>query len=106
MAGSMSANSFEQIDSKTWRAGFLQFMDMGKIAEGVTHRYEVTNLEGLTLGWVVWKSGWRRYTYKPVTGWDTWYDSSCLTSISDFVRLRTDERKAHWGPQGRFADRA
>lgn len=98
---------FKTIDDKTWKAGFLTFKDHGKLEGGVTHRYEVSALndedDPVVLGWVLWKSGWRRYTYKPVTGWDTWYDASCLTIISDFVSLRTDERKAHWGPQGRFA---
>ena len=98
--------NFEQVDSKTWRAAFLRFVDLGRIEGGVTHKYEVTDSNGNVLGWVVWKAGWRRYTYKPITGWDTWYDSTCLTTIAEFVKIRTDERKAQWGPQGRFPDQA
>ena len=97
--------NFEQVDPKTWRAAFLRFVDLGRIEGGVTHRYEVTDSNGNVLGWVVWKAGWRRYTYKPVTGWDTWYDHACLTTIAEFVKIRTDERKAQWGPQGRFPER-
>lgn len=95
----------ERLDTKTWRAGFLLFKDMGRVKDGVTRRYEVTNAEGIALGWFVWKNEWRRYTYKPVTGWDTWYDASCLTSLATFASMVTDERKAHWGAQGRFANR-
>jgi hypothetical protein len=103
----MSTINFTQTD-KNWEFGFLQFHDMGKLDGGVTHRYEVSSIAGEVpslLGWVEWKSGWRRYTFRPILGVSTWYDSSCLTTIAEFVRLRTDERKAHWGPQGRFADR-
>ena len=100
----MNTVNFEKVDPKTWRAEFLRFVDLGRIEGGVTHKYEVTDSNGNVLGWVVWKAGWRRYTYKPVTGWDTWYDSTCLTTIAEFVKIRTDERKAQWGPQGRFPD--
>jgi hypothetical protein len=90
----------------TWQFGFLEFRDLGKIDGGVTRRYEVSSVQdGTVLGWVVWKSGWRRYTFRPTTAFSTWFDSLCLTTIADFVKLRTDERKAQWGPQGRFADR-
>jgi len=94
----------KQVDNKTWRAGYLEFRDLGKIENGVTHKYEVCS-DGGVLGWVEWKAGWRRYTFRPVTGYETWFDALCLTTVSDFVKLRTDERKAHWGPQGRFPDR-
>jgi hypothetical protein len=97
--------TFEKVDPKTWRSNFLRFVDIGTIAKGVTRRYEVTDSCGNILGWAVWYSAWRRYVYKPVTGRDTYYDTLCLTTIAEFVKLRTDERKAHWGPQGRFADR-
>ena len=102
----MTTVNLEQVDPKTWRAEFLRFVDLGRIEGGVTRKYEVTDSNGNVLGWVVWKAGWRRYTYKPITGWDTWYDSTCLTIIADFVKIRTDERKAQWGPQGRFPDQA
>lgn len=99
----MSTTTFEKIDDKKWKSGWLEFRDLGLIENGVTHRYEVVSTG--VLGWVVWKSAWRRYTFKPVTGFETWFDFSCLTTIAEFVRLRTDERKAQWGQQGRFADR-
>jgi hypothetical protein len=97
--------NFTQVDSKTWLVGYLIFRDLGKIEGGVTHRYEVCSDGGSVLGHIVWYSGWRRYTFTPSTTVETWFDFSCLTSIADFVKLRTDERKTHWGPQGRFADR-
>ena len=91
-------------DGKAWKCGWLEFRDLGKIAGGVTHKYEVVSgTDHDVLGWVEWKSGWRRYTFRPLTAVSTWFDFSCLTTIADFVRLRTDERKAQWGPQGRFA---
>lgn len=89
-------------DGKSWKCGWLTFKDLGKIEGGVTRRYEV-NSNGDILGYVLWRSGWRRYTYQPKA--DTVYDFSCLTTIAEFVRLCTDERKTHWGQQGRFADR-
>ena len=102
----MNTVNLEQVDPKTWRAGYLEFRDLGKIAGGVTHRYEVWAFaEPTALGWIEWKAGWRRYTFKPVSGYSVWFDSSCLTIIADFVKIRTDERKAQWGPQGRFPDR-
>jgi hypothetical protein len=98
--------NFTQIDPKTWTSGFLRFKDMGRIKDGVTHRYEVLGMtDESILGWVEWKSGWRRYTFRPATGYETWFDALCLTILAEFVKMRTDERKAHWGPQGRFADR-
>ena len=101
----MNTMNFEQVDPKTWRAGYLTFKDLGKIAGGVTHRYDVCSAGDSVLGQIVWYAGWRRYTFKPSLTVETWYDSACLTTIAEFCMIRTDERKAHWGPQGRFADR-
>lgn len=89
---------------------WMQFVDIGTTRSGLTHKYEVRargDYEDfdVVLGWVEWKSGWRRYTFRPTLGASTWFDFECLTSIADFVKLRTDERKSQWGPQGRFADR-
>jgi len=102
----MSDIVFEQVNENTWKSGFLAFRDLGRNEGGITHRYEVwSGAQPVILGWVVWKSAWRRYTFKPVTGYDTWFDSLCLTTIATFVTLRTDERKAQWGQQGRYPDR-
>jgi hypothetical protein len=84
----------KQVDNKTWRAGYLEFRDLGKIEKGVTHKYEVCPDGGGVLGWVEWKAGWRRYTFRPVTGYEAWFDALCLTTVADFIKLRTDERKA------------
>jgi hypothetical protein len=103
----MTTINFAQTD-KNWEFGFLQFHDLGEIDRGVTHRYKVSSVAGdglCLLGWVEWKAGWRKYTFRPILGVSTWYDFSCLTTIAEFCKIRTDERKAQWGPQGRFPDR-
>jgi hypothetical protein len=101
----------KQTDDKTWEAGFLLFKDLGKIEGGVTHKYEVRSkddFEAFTdlLGWIEWKSGWRRYIFRPILGASTRYDFSCLTTLAEFCKIQTEERKSHWSTQGRFADRA
>ena len=101
----MNTVNFEQVDPKTWRSGYLEFRDLGKIAGGVTHRYDVCSAGGSALGQIVWYAGWRRYTFTPSQTLQTWFDSACLTTIAEFVKIRTDERKAQWGPQGRFPER-
>ena len=96
----------KQTNDKLWECGFLVFRDLGKLEGGVTHKYEVAATHDYpqnVLGWIEWKSAWRRYTFRPILGSSTWFDFTCLTIIAEFVKMRTDERKAHWGPQGRFA---
>jgi hypothetical protein len=95
----------KQIDAKTWEAGFLKFSDTGVIPGGTTNVYEVLSANAAILGWVKWSAPWRRYVYRPVTGYQTDLDSSCLTAIAEFCTMQTDERKSQWGPQGRFPDR-
>lgn len=85
---------------------WMEFIDLGKILGGVTHKYEVRSKDTFdkftnVLGWVEWKPGWRRYIFRPVLGVSTYFDASCLTTVAEFVKLRTDERKAQWGQQGR-----
>lgn len=91
-----------KIDERTWKSEWLVFHDRGKIDGGVTNLYEVQS-NNVMLGLVMWKAGWRRYTFRPAVY--TEFDFSCLTTIAEFVKMVTDERKAHWGQQGRFADR-
>ena len=91
----------EQVDKKTWVSGYIRFVDMGRIENGVTHRYEVQTDGGSVLGTVVWYSAWRRYTFSPSPTLTTYFDFSCLTDIAEFVKMVTDERKTHWGAQGR-----
>jgi hypothetical protein len=93
-------------EGKTWRADFLRFVDLGKLEGGITHRYEVWSDGGdlpCMLGWIEWKSVWRRYTFRPILESSTWFDFLCLTMMADFCKMLTDERKTHWGQQGRFA---
>jgi hypothetical protein len=96
----------KQIDDKTWATDCLTFKDLGKIEGGVTHRYEVlskgdweehTNV----LGWILWRPSWRRYVYRSIA-FSVELDFLCLTTIAEFAKLRTDERKAEWKPQGKF----
>jgi len=89
-----------QVDSKNWKSEFLTFVDRGAIENGITRRYEIFTKDA-ALGCVMWKAGWRRYTFRPNEA--TEYDFSCLTIIAEFCKIRTDERKAKWGQQGRVA---
>lgn len=102
----MNTVNFTQPKPGVWESGYLRFEDLGKTEGRVTRKYAVIGaLNSDTLGWIEWKSSWRRYTFRPATGCSTWFDALCLTAIGEFVRIRTDERKAHWGTQGRFANR-
>ena len=103
------AVAFKKLDDKTWEAGFLQFKDLGLLEGGVTHRYEVRSKDDHdaftdVLGWIIWRSSWRRYVYRTVSV-SVELDFSCLTTIADFAKIQTDERKSHWSTQGRFAGR-
>lgn len=91
-----------QPDGKSWKLGWLTIYDKGKVEGGVTHRYEVYSTD--FLGWVLWRPGWRRYIYRS-TGVSVELDFSCLTTIAEFCKMKTDERKLEWGKQGRFPDR-
>lgn len=80
----------------TWEYGWLKFTDLGRIDGGVTRRYEVASKsDGSVLGWVVWKTEWRKYVLKTVA-MNVWLDDSCLTAIAAFAKMQTDERKLSW----------
>ena len=45
----------------------------------------------LDLGHIKWYNPWRRYVFFPDDG--TFFDASCLSQISFFIKLRMEERK-------------
>lgn len=70
---------------------FLQFEEVPN-PKGKTKRFNVRNNDGFLLGWIHWRSGWRRYVYG--TGQSvTEYDVNCLTEITTFIQKLMDERK-------------
>lgn len=70
---------------------FLQFEEVPN-PKGKTRRFKVNNTSGEPLGWIHWRSGWRRYVYGTGPG-VTEYDVSCLTEITAFIQKLMDERK-------------
>lgn len=70
---------------------FLVFEEVPN-PKGKTKRFRVKNTSGDVLGWIHWRSGWRKYVYG--TGQSvTEYDVVCLTEISNFLTNLMEERK-------------
>jgi len=70
---------------------YLTFEDKGTSESGKTGRWTVNNAaDGAVLGWVEWKSPWRRYWFCPVNG--TGFDAACLRDIEQFLTARMEER--------------
>lgn len=70
---------------------FLVFSEVPN-PKGKTKRFVVLNTSGDKLGWIHWRSGWRRYVYG--TGQTvTEYDVNCLTEISNFITKLMEDRK-------------
>lgn len=70
---------------------FLVFNEVSN-PKGKTKRFTVNNTSGEMLGWIHWRSGWRRYVYgtgKTITE----YDVVCLNEISNFITQLMNERK-------------
>ena len=65
---------------------FTEIKDTGK-----TKVFDVSNLQGDSLGRIGWFAAWRRYTYWPVC--TTVYDASCLKEITVFINNLMLDRK-------------
>lgn len=63
---------------------YLSFEDKGTSDSGKTKRWVVHNVtNGVALGWIDWKAGWRKYTFSPLGG--TTFDAGCLSEIATFL---------------------
>lgn len=58
---------------------------------GKTRRFRVLNTKGESLGWIHWRSGWRRYVFG--VGTVVEFDPACLIAISEFLLKLMEERK-------------
>jgi hypothetical protein len=71
---------------------FLKFEDRGTSPSGLTRRWAVLNsLTGIILGWIDWKSVWRKYTFSPMP--QTIFDANCLEEIATFLRNEMTKRQ-------------
>lgn len=69
---------------------YLQFIEF-PFPSGKTKRFEVKNLSGESLGWVHWRSAWRRYVFGVYKVAE--FDAGCLKEIIDFLDQLMNERK-------------
>lgn len=84
------------VNDKTMEGQYLRFRDEGLMSErSVTHKHSIcSKLTGEQLGWVLWKVQWRKFTLFTLAG--VYFDATCLKEISEFLELKTDERKEIW----------
>lgn len=62
---------------------------------GKTNRWTVLSVfGGDTLGYVHWRSGWRKYVFSPAPSTD--FDDLCLRVITDFIARETTNQRATW----------
>lgn len=58
-----------------------------------TQAWEVSSIAGgCLLGYVQWKTGWRRYTFEPTE--DTVFDALCLKELAQFLETQTAAQKS------------
>jgi len=69
---------------------YLQFEFKGTSESGKTNRWVVKNTSGDVLGWIEWKTSWRKYWFCPVNG--TGFDASCLDEISGALKAAMEQR--------------
>jgi hypothetical protein len=70
---------------------FLKFETRGTSPSGKTERWVVKNSKNdANLGWIEWKSSWRKYWFCPLGG--TGYDASCLGEIYVFLNEQMGKR--------------
>lgn len=66
------------------KKSFLRFEEVPNDGKK-TKKFKVFNNSNDLLGWIHWRSSWRRYVYG--TGINvTEYDVSCLNEICDFIQ--------------------
>ncbi len=72
--------------------GYLTFIKGCRPESRKTDVYEVLNTSnGVSLGVISWKSTWRKYCFSPLH--NTVYDSTCLETITVFIRNLMDKRR-------------
>lgn len=69
----------------------LKFEERPKSTWRKTSTFEVKTKDGVPLGYVVWRSGWRQYVFSPLDL--TNFSHDCLAEISRFIISRMEERK-------------
>ena len=75
---------------------YMNFNKLEKPKGKVTETWEVISTakehtEGTRyciLGYVLWRSGWRRYVFQPAE--DTVFDAACLAELTEFLSLQTE----------------
>lgn len=73
----------------TNKKSFLEFVEIEN-PKGKTKKFQINNKQGEMLGWIHWRSGWRKYVYGTI---QAEYDTNCLTEITDFLNKLMNERK-------------
>lgn len=59
---------------------------------GKTQTWSVVNKSsGYQIGLVIWYNGWRQYVFRPIE--NTEYNSTCLDTISDFIKRLNKEHR-------------
>jgi hypothetical protein len=72
---------------------WVYFAYLGKSDNGKTDNWEVrANERNVFLGFVRWRSTWRRYCFYPAA--DTMFEEDCLSDIAAFLREQTIQYKA------------
>jgi hypothetical protein len=56
-----------------------------------TKEWGVFGRDGVFLGDIVWRNGWRRYVFEPASG--TYFDSECLEAIASHVYVQMNLRE-------------
>ena len=69
---------------------YLKFIKNPRLRERATDTWDVTNLNGMMLGVIMWATGWRKYCFFPME--NTQFDPSCLREIADFCAHETEYR--------------
>jgi hypothetical protein len=71
---------------------YLNFTDISSnYPDRTTKTIGVGNNSGEKLGYIMWRSSWRRYIFSPLE--DTIFDTSCLNDIVEVISKLMEERK-------------
>ena len=72
---------------------YLEFELLGSTGKTKTWTVLATRSND-TLGYVHWRSGWRRYVFSPLPSTD--YEQDCMRTIADFIESETAKQRAGW----------
>lgn len=67
---------------------FLKFIELPN--KGKTRLFSVINASHEVLGYIKWRSGWRKYIFSTI---EAQYDTKCLNEIIDFINKLMEDRK-------------